>query len=43
MLLIVVNIYILFKIPAITSSIFSGHTGGHDGGLGIVALASRFI
>jgi len=41
-LLIVVNIYLLFKIPAITSSIFSGHTG-HGGGLGIIALAGRFI
>ena len=42
-LLILVNIFILFKIPAITSSILSGHTGGHDGGLGLAALASRFI
>jgi type IV secretory pathway VirB6-like protein len=42
-LLILVNLYILFKIPAITSSIFSGHTGGHGGGLGVIALASRFI
>ena len=43
MLLVLVNLYILFKIPAITGSIFSGHTGGHDGGLGLVALAARFI
>jgi len=42
-LLILVNIFILFKIPAITSSILSGHTGGHGGGMGLVALASRFI
>jgi hypothetical protein len=42
-LLIVVNIYLLFKIPAITSSIFSGHTGGHGGGMGLLALASRFL
>jgi type IV secretory pathway VirB6-like protein len=42
-LLILVNIFILFKIPAITSSIFSGHTGGHDGGMGIVALALRAL
>jgi hypothetical protein len=32
---------LLFQIPAITSSIFSGHTDG--GGLGIVALVSRII
>jgi type IV secretory pathway VirB6-like protein len=43
MLLVLVNIYILFKIPAITGSIFSGHTGGHGGGLGLVALAARFV
>jgi len=42
-LLILVNIFILFKIPAITSSILSGHTGGHGGGMGLVALAGRFI
>jgi type IV secretory pathway VirB6-like protein len=42
-LLILVNLYILFKIPAITSSIFSGHTGGHGGGLGAIALAGRFV
>jgi hypothetical protein len=28
--LIVINVYILFKSPAITGSILSGHTGGHD-------------
>jgi type IV secretory pathway VirB6-like protein len=43
MLLVLVNIYLLFKIPAITSTIFSGHTGGHGGGMGLLALASRFI
>ena len=42
-LLILVNLYILFKIPSITSSIFSGHTGGHGGGAGLLALAARFI
>lgn len=39
-LLIVVNVYLLFKIPAITGSIFSGHTG--HGGEVITALADRF-
>ena len=34
-LLVLVNIYILFKIPAMTMSIFSGSTSGHDGGMGI--------
>ena len=41
MLLILVNIYILFQIPALTSSILSGHTGGHDGGVGLFAFAIR--
>lgn len=42
--LIAINVYLLLKIPAITSAIFSGHTGGSGGGgLGIVArLASSF-
>src|SRR3984885_11654667 len=38
-LLVLVNIYILFKIPAMTMSIFSGSTGGHDGGLGFATAA----
>ena len=33
-LLVLVNIYILFKIPAMTMSIFSGSSGGHGGGMG---------
>ena len=42
LLLIVVNVFILTKIPAITASIFSGSTGGHDGGAGIAtAFALR--
>ena len=41
MLLILVNIYILFQVPAMTASIFSGHTGGHDGGVGLFAFAIR--
>jgi hypothetical protein len=35
LLLIVVNVFILTKIPAITASIFSGSAGGHDAGMGI--------
>jgi hypothetical protein len=33
-ILVLVNVYILLKIPALTMSIFSGSTGGHDGALG---------
>jgi hypothetical protein len=34
--------FILIKIPAMTASLFSGHTGGHDAGMGIAtALAAR--
>jgi hypothetical protein len=40
-LLVLVNIYILFKIPAMTQSLFGGHTGGHDGGLGVLMMAVR--
>ena len=39
LLLIVVNIFILIKIPAITSSIFSGSTSGHDGAIGLISRA----
>lgn len=43
-LLVLVNIYILFKIPALTMSIFSGSTGGHDGGMGIATyVAARAL
>jgi type IV secretory pathway VirB6-like protein len=38
-LLAVVNIYILIKIPAMTQTIFSGSTGGHDGGMGLAMMA----
>jgi hypothetical protein len=38
-LLVLVNIYVLFKIPALTMSIFSGSSGGHGGGLGLVTAA----
>ncbi|MFZ0771103.1 MAG: TrbG/VirB9 family P-type conjugative transfer protein [Candidatus Sulfotelmatobacter sp.] len=33
-LLVLVNIYILFKIPTMTHSLFSGGSGGHGGGSG---------
>ncbi len=43
-LLVLVNVYILFKIPAMTMSIFSGSTGGHDGGFGLAtAVATRAV
>ena len=38
-ILVTVNIYILFKVPALTVSIFSGSTGGHDGGMGVMTAA----
>jgi hypothetical protein len=38
LLLIVINVFILTKIPAITAAIFSGHAGGHD--ISIAAAAS---
>src|SRR5580692_9483080 len=40
-LLVLVNIYILFKIPTMTHSLFTGGTGGHDGGLGVAVMAIR--
>src|ERR1700674_3272909 len=40
-LLVVVNIYILFKIPTMTHSLFTGGTGGHGGGLGVAVMAIR--
>ena len=27
--------FILLKIPAMTATLFSGHTGGHDAGFGV--------
>ena len=36
-LLVLVNVYILFKIPAMTQSIFSGHAAVMIGGIGIAA------
>src|SRR5450755_2474571 len=38
-LLVLVNIYILFKIPAMSHSLFCGG-GGHGGGLGFVSMAA---
>jgi hypothetical protein len=40
-LLVLVNIYILFKIPTMTHSLFTGGTGGHGGGLGVAVMAIR--
>src|SRR5271170_6229451 len=39
-LLVLVNVYILFKIPSMSHSLFGG-SGGHGGGLGVVAMAVR--
>ena len=35
-LLVVVNIFMIIKIPAITASIFSGSSSGHDAGMGVI-------
>jgi type IV secretory pathway VirB6-like protein len=40
-LLVMVNIYILFKIPGMTQSLFSGHAGGGSSGLGMALMALR--
>jgi type IV secretory pathway VirB6-like protein len=40
-LLVLVNIYILFKIPTMTHTLFTGGNDGHGGGLGIVMMAMR--
>jgi type IV secretory pathway VirB6-like protein len=40
-LLVMVNGFILLKIPAMTATIFSGHTGGHDSGLGVAMMATQ--
>ncbi len=37
-LLVLVNIYILFKIPTMTQALFSGHTSGGGGGIGMAAM-----
>jgi hypothetical protein len=38
-ILILVNVYILFKIPVMTMTLFSGSHGGHDGGMGLLTFA----
>ena len=40
-ILVMVNLFMLLKIPAMTATIFSGHTGGHDAGLGVAMMAIR--
>jgi hypothetical protein len=35
--------FILLKIPAMTASLFSGHTGGHEGGASIFTSAIAFM
>lgn len=40
-LLVLVNVYVLFKIPVITHSLFSGHVGGGGSGLGMLMMAMR--
>ena len=37
--LVVVNVFLILKIPAITASIFSGSSSGHDAGIGAVTGA----
>jgi TrbL/VirB6 plasmid conjugal transfer protein len=42
LMLCFVSGFILLKIPAMTASLFSGHTGGHDAGMGIAtAVAAK--
>ena len=38
-LLVIVNLYVLFQIPHLTLSIFSGSTGGHGGSMLTAATA----
>jgi type IV secretory pathway VirB6-like protein len=42
-LLVLVNVYILLKIPTMTHSLFSGGTGGHGEGFGAAILAIRTL
>jgi hypothetical protein len=39
LMLVFVASFILLKIPAMTATLFSGHTGGHDGGTSMVGSA----
>ena len=38
-LLVLVSVYLLIKVPAMTVTIFSGSTGGHDGGMSLITAA----
>ena len=40
-LLVLVNVYVLFKIPNMTQALFSGHAGGGSSGLGMAMMALR--
>ena len=42
-ILVLVNIYILFKIPTMTHTLFTGGIGGHGGGLGAAMMAIRAV
>ena len=42
-LLVLVNIYILIKIPAMTQALFTGHTSGGGSGIGVAMLALNAI
>ena len=39
LILVFVGGFILLKIPAMTATLFSGHTGGHDGGMSLATSA----
>src|SRR6201997_287669 len=44
LILCLITGFILLKIPAMTAALFSGHTGGHDAGVGIAsAVATRWL
>jgi len=38
-LLVLVSVYLLIKVPVMTVTIFSGSTGGHDGGMSLITAA----
>ena len=40
-LLVAVNCLIIFKIPSLTHTLFSGSTSGHDGGMAMAMMAIR--
>ena len=42
-LLVLVNIYVLFKIPTMTQALFSGHAGGGGSGLAGAMMAVRAV